>query len=97
MSYEKVSTSINQILETVNPWLNVNKTKVNNQKSHFLVFSYREKILLSPNRMGTESIAQTERIKFLGVNLDENLSFKAHIDEICAKLSRTVGILFKLK
>ena len=47
--------------------------------------------------MGTEIIAQTENTKVLGGTLDENLSFQGHINEICTKLSRSVGILYKLK
>ena len=31
------------------------------------------------------------------VTLEENLNFKNHINEICNKLSRSVGILYKLK
>ena len=47
--------------------------------------------------MNTEIITQTEKTKFLGVTLDKNLSFQAHINEICTKLSKSVGILYKLK
>ena len=57
----------------------------------------RKKILLPPIRLGREVIARTEKIKFLGITLDENLNFENHINEICNKLSRSVGILYKLK
>ena len=35
--------------------------------------------------------------KFLGVNIDSKLRFNSHINEICNKLSRSVGIIYKLK
>ena len=34
-------------------------------------------------------------MKFLGVLLDENLSWKAHIDTIGKKISKNLGILYK--
>lgn len=46
--------------------------------------------------MGTEIMAQTEKPKFLGVTLDENLSFRAHTNEISCKLSRSFGISYQL-
>ena len=92
-----MSNSNNQNLETIKPWLNVNRNKVNTHKSFYIVFSYRNKIFLPPIRLGTETIAQTERTKFLGITLDSSLSFKMHINEISSKLSRSVGILYKLK
>ena len=42
-------------------------------------------------------IAQTEKTKLLRKTPNVNLSFKAHISEICNKLSRSVGISYKLK
>ena len=34
---------------------------------------------------------------FLGVILDENLSWRAHINSISKKLSKTIGVMNKLK
>jgi len=33
---------------------------------------------------------------FLGIHIDENISWKAHIDYICNKLSKTTGIFKRL-
>ena len=81
MTVESITNSINQNLETVNHWLNVNKLKVNTHKSFHIVFSYRKNILLSPIPLGSEITAQTEKTKFLGITLNMNLSFKDHINE----------------
>ena len=97
MTVDNITSSINQNLEAVNHWLYVNKINVNTHKSYHIVFSYRKKLLLPPIRLRREIIAQTEKNKFLGITLDINLSFKAHINETCNKLSRSVGILYKLK
>ena len=38
-----------------------------------------------------------KNFNFLGMNFNENLSWKPHIDNICNKISRSIGILNKLK
>ena len=47
--------------------------------------------------MNNSEIARTESIKFLGVSLDENLSWKTHIKYIENKISKNIGILFKAR
>lgn len=41
-------------------------------------------------------ITNVEYYKFLGIIIDEKLSFKYHINELCGKLSRTVGAVRKV-
>ena len=36
-------------------------------------------------------------IKYLGVTLDAQLSFKYHIDELTKKISRGIGLLYKFQ
>ena len=39
----------------------------------------------------------TEQVKYLGIILDNQLSFKSHIDSISRKISKLVGIFSKIK
>ena len=39
---------------------------------------------------------ETNNIKFLGIIFDKHLTFKHHVDVIARKISKSVGILFKL-
>ena len=41
-------------------------------------------------------IQRTHLHKFLGVTIDCKLKFKAHIDAISNKISKSIGILYKL-
>ena len=43
------------------------------------------------------NIQQVSTVKYLGVTFDANLTWKNHIDELCMKLSKTVGIVSKLR
>ena len=44
-----------------------------------------------------EKIERVYRFNFLGIVLDENLSWKHHIDMISNKIYRCVGVLNRLK
>ena len=36
-------------------------------------------------------------VKYLGVTFDSNFTMKNHVNELCLKLSKTVGIFSKLE
>ena len=42
-------------------------------------------------------VKQVDSTKYLGVTFDANLTWKKHINELCLKLSKTVGILSKVR
>ena len=42
-------------------------------------------------------IKQVDSTKYLGIIFDSNLTWKSHINELCLKLSKTVGILSKVR
>ena len=42
-------------------------------------------------------IKQINSTKYLGISFDSNLTWKSHINELCLKLSKTVGVLSKVR
>ena len=42
-------------------------------------------------------IEQVTSFNFLGITIDKQLTWKHHVDKICSKISRAIGILNKLK
>ena len=83
-------------LEPVFNWLQINKIKINFDKSKFMVFSYRKKYELEALKFGNNQLRSTESTKFLGLIIDNNLNFKAHVASVSSKLSKVVGVLFRL-
>ena len=83
-------------LSKINNWLLLNRIKINAQKSHFLIFSYRKELKLDPVRFGENFLSQCESTKFLGVFIDHHLTFKLQADHILKKVNKSVGVLFKL-
>ena len=61
------------------------------------MFLIQKSIQSRPLKLGDSFIQETDHIKFLGLILDKNLTFKNHIGYIESKISRSVGVLFKLK
>ena len=86
-SLEKV---VNKELEHVSDWLIANKLTLNIKKSNYVLFhSHKKKLDYTPNlkvfdhKSGTRiSLVSKTFIKYLGILLDSNLSWKAHIDYI---------------
>ena len=74
---------------------------MNVKKSFLLIFSRRGKSCPTVTELNTSkgSISRpADRfIRFLGLLLDENLSFKRHIESMRLKVSRGLGIIRKLK
>ena len=51
----------------------------------------------TPIKFGRKLLAKAKYVKFLGLLLDENLSWKFHISELSKKLARTCGIFYKIR
>ena len=46
--------------------------------------------------MGKNLLKWEEVMHFLGVYIDQGLTFKNHVDQDCKKLSKSIGILYRL-
>ena len=42
-------------------------------------------------------IQQVDKIKILGVTIDENLLWKDHINDLCGRLSRILGLFWRIR
>ena len=90
---------VNRELKKVKLWLDSNKLALNIEKTNFVIFhSPRRKLPDFKNvKIGKQYIQRCKYVKFLGVLMDEHLTWKFHITELCKKLSKAVGIFFKTK
>ena len=90
---------ISSCLEFVQKWMKLNKLNLNYSKSCFLLYGRCSNYYPWIDRLNIAdmSILRINCTKYLGVLIDECLSFREHIDYISLKLARNVGILRKLK
>ena len=88
---------INDELVKVSEWLIANKVLVNIDKTKYMIFSYGRKIVIDPLIIGGGVIEKASSLKFLGICINDNLNFDSHITYLLSKVSRSVGILNRLK
>ena len=85
-------------MKKVFKWLDVNKLCLNLSKSKFMLFQMPQKrvpnLLFNIDRIHIEQVTE---INFLGLIIDSNLNWKAHLNAISTKISRIIGLLHKLK
>ena len=84
-------------------WLTANKLSVNIKKTNFVIFHpYQERpshdtvnIKVYDNCLNKYfNLERKEYVKYLGVMIDNHLSWKQHINYVALKINRNVGIIY---
>ena len=95
-----LTQALSNDLENIERWSTENKMYISTEKTKaLLVTGKRLQHKLSEEtaslklRLGATNIDQLSHHNFLGLIIDEDLSFEAHIDELCKKLSKRLGLL----
>ena len=90
---------VNKELKYVKSWLDVNKLSSNISKTNYIIFhTTTMKIQTDISiKFGRKLLTKAKYVKFLGLLLDENLSWKFHLSELSKKVARTCGIVFKIR
>ena len=90
---------VNSELKHIKKWLDANKLALNVDKTNFVIFHSPQKPLYEniTIKFGKQHVTKANHVKFLGLLLDENLSWKHHLSELSRKLTRTCGIFFKVR
>ena len=90
--------TMNKELEKLYEWLCINRLSLNISKTNFIVFHAKNKpkqpvtILIN-----NKAIDETDHVKYLGILIDSKLTFKKHVEELRKKISRSIGVLYKLR
>ncbi len=94
-----LTIKMNKELSKIKSWLDCNKLALNIGKTNFVLFhSPRKKLPDHINiKFGRENISRSKYVKFLGILLDEHLTWKYHVTELHKKLTRTSKIFFKIR
>lgn len=89
--------SINIELDKISVWLKLNKLSLNVAKTKAIIFSSKKTIKIPNIKINSTSIDFVESFNYLGIIIDTKLTWKEHINHITKRLSKTIGILNKLK
>ena len=94
-----LEATLNCELKSVAEWMKCNRLALSISKTNFIFFHSSK---LKPNqslriKIDDTPIKKVDSTKYLGITFDSNLTWKSHINELCLKLSKTVGILSKVR
>ena len=81
----------NENLELLNNWLILNKLTLNPEKSNYIVFRTHQ--AKTPDKklkiiLNGDSIKNVTYTKFLGLFIDENLTWKHHMQHVLKKFDK---------
>ena len=88
---------VNSELEKVSEWLLANRLSLNVSKSNFLFISSHKTDRNIKLNINTRELKQEHYTKYLGVIIDSKLNWKELIKQINLKLSKGIGVLYKLR
>jgi hypothetical protein len=95
---KNLENTMNKELEKLHEWLCINRLSLNISKTNFVIFCAINKpkipITIIINK---EAVDEVQQVKYLGILIDSQLTFKYHIDELNKKISRAIGVLYKLR
>jgi hypothetical protein len=94
-----IQKTLNKELQELVEWLRANRLSLNVAKTEFIIFrpprkSLNNRITL---KLDQKTIFESTKIKYLGLLLDSRLTWKFHINELSKKLSRAIGLLYKIR
>lgn len=93
-------SSVNNELSNISIWFKVNKLSLNVNKTNYMIFKNRHSSRLYNNiHICIDGIELTKvsQTKFLGVIVDESLTWQNHNSYVTNIVSKYSGILFRLK
>lgn len=95
---QNYDAEINETLNDVNKWLDINKLKINIAKTNVLHFkTWKGKPVHLKVLFNNVNVSQVYSTRFLGVTVDEHLTWKNHIDILCKKINQFIFALRKVK
>ena len=99
LNFQVLVKTVNDELKKLSVWFEANKLSLNVKKTQIIIFGNKKitsnietKIMF--NNCVIEKVKQT---KFLGIIVDENLTWKNHILHVSNKISRSIGVLNRVR
>ena len=95
---QNLNKEINSEIEKNNTWLKVNRLSLNLQKTKLMIFHRKQKHIQNINIViNAMHIETVESFNFLGITLTETLCWDNHVNLVKMKISKVIGILYRLK
>ena len=89
--------TVNSELINISNWIKANKLSLNIKKTNYMLFSRTATSVSRDIIFDGAPISRVNSMNFLGMFIDDKLSWTQHVNYLCSVISRNVGILNKLK
>ena len=94
----QTNAQLNTEVDKVYTWLCTNKLSLNIAKTKLMNFHTPQRLYTPPKIfIDQEPVQNVNQYNFLGILIDDNLTWKAHTNKISIKISQITGIINKLK
>jgi hypothetical protein len=94
-------SNVEKDFKNINDWMCANKLSLNVDKTNFTIFSpYMHKPefnIFNEINCNTFKVYRVPNVTYLGVIIDEKLSWKQHIDSVCKKLRQLTSVFYKVR
>ena len=90
----KINAEINLIFE----WLSANKLSLNVGKTKYMIFRYPQtKLPILNLSVNGVTIEKVDNFDFLGLTINEKMSWNTHINKLSLKISKVIGAMSRVK
>ena len=94
----ELSLVINRELESLNVWLQSNRLTLNIKKSSYMILGcFSNASLTGIIKISDQVLERVRTAKFLGIQLDDKLTFENHSENVLSKLHKVMGILYRIR
>ena len=88
----EIENNISNEISKITTWLHSNKLKINASKSKFMIFFKHPKIIPKLYIWANgNQIDEVQEFNFLGITIDQNITWTPHIRKSSIKISRVIG------
>ena len=88
---------VNQRLSVISDWCKFNKLSLNGNKCQYMLITTKKVDSDPIIKLEDVNISRVSNLKYLGVQLDDNLKFHDHIEYLCGKMYQLCGVTFRLR
>ena len=93
---------MNAELANLKTWLEANKLSLNIAKTEYMIIGSRQRLSTFDNYnlkvcVDNDQINRVVKFKSVGLTIDENLTWKCHIDDITKMVSSGIGALKRMR
>ena len=89
--------TMNTELTHITDWFRANKLSLNVSKTNYMLFSSKTPNHHNNISIDNNKISQVHTTKFLGITIDDNLTWNHHIDNITTKASHATGTIYRVR